>query len=75
MVRLVDDKKVPATVDCLLAAQGVIRQKIDITENELPGLEGIIVATRDFILATLFIEQTEPQVETPQHLDEPLMLQ
>ena len=75
MMRLVYDEQIPSTVNCLLTAQCIARQKVDITKNELFGFEGVFVTARGFIPATLFIEQTEPQVESPQHLDKPLVQQ
>jgi len=72
MMGLVNHAQIPASGHGVVLALRVGHQESQAAKNQLLALEGVGGAG---CLITLGIEQAETQVETPAHLDQPLVQQ
>src|SRR5262245_1136747 len=74
MMRFVDDKNVPTCCQCLLSSLFVLYEQADAAQNELVVEEWILMRI-DVLnrLASLFIEDMEPEIEAAKQFNEPLV--
>ena len=74
MVRFVDDQQIPLGFQHLFEATTLLAQEVEAADHQLFGLEGVL-RIGERLDAALLVKQGEVQVETAQHLDQPLVLE
>ena len=74
MVRFVDNQQIPLGFQHLLEATTLLAQEVEAADHQLFGLEGVL-RIGERLDAALLVKQGEVQVETAQHLDQPLVLE
>ena len=74
MVRFVDNQQIPLGFQHLFEATTLLAQEVEAADHQLFGLEGVL-RIGERLDAALLVKQGEVQVETAQHLDQPLVLE
>ncbi len=74
MVCFIDNQQIPLGFQYLLEATTLLAQEIEAADHQLFGLEGVF-RIGECLDAALLVKQGEVQVETAQHLDQPLVLE